>query len=393
MKDKSQNIVPLAPIDHIFTGTGSYPIEFVFVYEGLLDADRLKKSLIETVKIFPPIDSQLCRIEENRYGFDLDKDGLEFEVINDSENFSDCKNRTKYISPVDTREGSPLTRIRLTNTPFGTVLGVSISHAIVDGFSYFYFLSSWAATFHGKSVFPPVHRREMLIPNAPDEKKVTKEDILHESGLFLETKRKSIPRAQLKWESMHFSTNELKERIAELQVYTNMRLSFNDIVTSQCAQKYIQQWHEGKDDPLTYVSCPVDFRRIYPQFPQTYFGNAVALATTSLPFEKLANLEEHEMAELIRKRISQVDQSHIDRAMKALWTLRDQHDLSIFENMHVMHPVHGFLVTNLSRLPIQDIIFNAGPPIAFDILTPAQRGGVVLPARDGLEVRVCYPIG
>jgi shikimate O-hydroxycinnamoyltransferase len=387
-----KNIIPLAPIDHIFTGTGSYPIEFVFAYMDLLDADKLHKSLLDTTRIFPPMDSQLCLLEESRYGFDLDKKGLEFEVVNDTDSFSESTNRLKYIAPVDTKVGSPLTRIRLTQTPYGSVLGVSISHSIVDGFSYFYFMASWAATFHGKPVFPPVIEREPLIPKKFDPKTLAKDDILNEAGLFLDMKRRSIPREKLIWETMHFSSQELKERIGELQEKTDKRLSFNDIVTTQCAKKFILKWHKGKNDVQTYISCPVDFRRIYPNFPQTYFGNAVALATVSIPFNRFQKIEEQEMAEWIRQRIGQVDQSYIDRSMQVLWDLRKQEGLPIFENIHVMDPSNGILVTNLSRLPVNDIVFNAGPPVAYDILTPAQRGGVVLPVEDGLEVRVCYPM-
>ena len=39
--------IPLTPIDHIFTGVGSYPIEFVFAYRDTIDPDRLLASLRE----------------------------------------------------------------------------------------------------------------------------------------------------------------------------------------------------------------------------------------------------------------------------------------------------------------------------------------------------------
>jgi hypothetical protein len=45
----------------------------------------------------------------------------------------------------------------------------------------------------------------------------------------------------------------------------------------------------------------------------------------------------------------------------------------------VVHPRAGLLVTNLSRLPVREIVFDAGPPVAF--------------AEDGLDVRICLPLG
>ena len=41
---------PLSPIDHIFTGVGSYPIEFLFAYDGLIDEGRLLRTLEETLQ-------------------------------------------------------------------------------------------------------------------------------------------------------------------------------------------------------------------------------------------------------------------------------------------------------------------------------------------------------
>ena len=57
-----------------------------------------------------------------------------------------------------------------------------------------------------------------------------------------------------------------------------------------------------------------------------------------------------------------------------------------------MHPGSGLLVTNLSRLPVHEIEFNAGQPSNYSILTQTVRGAVVLPHPSGLEVRVCCPI-
>ena len=49
-------------------------------------------------------------------------------------------------------------------------------------------------------------------------------------------------------------------------------------------------------------------------------------------------------------------------------------------------------MTNLSRLPVPEIEFNAGPPTDYSILTQTVRGAVILPHPDGFEARVCCPI-
>ncbi len=59
------------------------------------------------------------------------------------------------------------------------------------------------------------------------------------------------------------------------------------------------------------------------------------------------------------------------------------------ETVHVVHPRSGLLVTNLSRLPLNQLEFGPGVPVGVHILTPVERGAVILPADDGWDIRVC----
>jgi hypothetical protein len=63
------------------------------------------------------------------------------------------------------------------------------------------------------------------------------------------------------------------------------------------------------------------------------------------------------------------------------------------EQCHVVHPRQGLLLTNLSRLPVSEVTFDAGPPVAFEILTPGVRGAVALPEPNGgIDLRVFLPV-
>ena len=72
--------IPLTPIDHIFTGVGSYPIEFVFAYGDTIDPDRLLASLNEAVRHFVAIGSTLAEVSENTYSLHRVEDGVHFQV-------------------------------------------------------------------------------------------------------------------------------------------------------------------------------------------------------------------------------------------------------------------------------------------------------------------------
>lgn len=385
-----QNNIPLTPIDHVFTGTGSYPIEFVFSYNAQIDPKRLLSSFKETIKFFPPLQSKLQKIEDT-YWFQEDQQGYHFEVVNSNVNFDETDKREIFIDPVATIEGEALTRIRLTQTPKGSVLGVSISHCIADGFSYFFFLASWARTFHGKSILPPSHERELLIPDSIHDGKISSQEVLAKTGLFLGERRMDILRDNLIWETIKYSNAELKTIHENAQKECEVRLSFNDVIVATLWKRYMKQWRINSDDHLTYINCPFDYRRLIPEFPKTYFGNAVTLATTPLSYEKLMEVKLSELAILIRNSIASIDEHYITNGLKILGSLSKNEGLSINENIHVCPPESGLLVTNLSRLPVKDIEFNAGPPVKYEILTPTTRGAVVLPSVDGIEVRVCCP--
>ncbi len=385
--------IPLSPIDQIFTGVGSYPIEFVFAYDGSLDADRLASSLEETLEYFPPARSKLIRLSEQSYGIEPSEDGLAFEVVSSAATFSAVGTRYSYLNPVNSVEGEPLTRIKLSRTPEGSVLGVSMSHAVVDGFSYFYFLSSWARVYHGKRIHAPSHQRELLIPASTEpDRRLTSDDVLGECGIFWAEPRNAISRDRLRWHRYQFSREEMNEILKQAQRDCEVRLSHNDAISAWLWQKYVPTWAATQMDAAAFASCPVDFRRLLDGFPPTYFGCAVSLATVSLDREYLSHAPLGVLAETIRNAVARVDVDYVRNSLTIVERLRRQEGLSVLEHCHVIHPHSGILVTNLSRLPVHEIEFDAGPPVAFDILTPAERGAVILPAPDGADIRVCLPV-
>jgi len=387
------NTIQLTPIDHIFTGVGSYPIEFVFAYRDRIDPERLQSSLSEVVRLFVPVSSRLEHVSSNTYALTPCEDGLRFQTTESSASFGDPDARYDFLDSVNSVPGEPLTRIKLTQAPEGSVLGVSMSHAVGDGFSYFHFLSTWARLFRGNKFLEPYIGREQLIPEQQDHRNhVTPADVLAASGIFWDERRRSIARDRIHWDRFHLSQDELSELLAEAQPDVDARLSFNDVVSGHLWRTYIAKWNGGEGENLTYISCPVDFRRIFKGFPRTYFGNGVGLATRSFLRNALADAPLGQLASIVREGVASVDEAYIQNALSTLEVQREQEGLSVLEENHVMHPRSGILITNLSRLPVNELEFDAGPPVAFDILTPAVRGAVVLPAEDGVDIRVCCPL-
>ena len=385
-------LVPLTPVDHLFTGQGAYPIEFVFAYRGAIDAERLEASLRRAIEAFPPVGARLVPVGRETLAFEPYDGGCPFRVAESATDFDESR-RTAFLDPVAESAGEPLARVLLTRTPSGSVLGVSLSHAVVDGHAYFHFLTSWARLFRGEPFPPPSHARGALVPELPEGGDAPRgRGLLAGCGVFRDGRRPAVARESVRFERHLLSRAELVAMHEEAQAGGPVRLSHNDTAAAWLWKRYLAGWAGGDPALDTFLSCPVDFRRLVPEAGPAYFGCAVALATASMPRGELAGAPLGELATRVRRAVASVDAGAARRSLAALERLRRADGLAAMEECHVVHPSRGLLLTNLSRLPVADVAFDAGPPVAYDILTPGVRGAVALPAADGgLDLRVFLP--
>jgi hypothetical protein len=79
--------------------------------------------------------------------------------------------------------------------------------------------------------------------------------------------------------------------------------------------------------------------------------------------------------------------------MDILDGLRRQKGLAALEHVHLRHPRHGLIVTNLTRMPIKDIDFGFGAPVDFSTYVEVRGSAAILPAEGGSEVIVVRPAG
>lgn len=383
-------LIPLSPIDHVFTGRGAYPIEFVFSYDGAIDAGRLEESLRKAIEVFPPVGSRFVRLDETSLAFEPYEGGCVFSTASSPAGWAGTERKDAFLDPVSGNEGEPLGRVLLTRTPDGCVLGVSLSHAVVDGYSYFYFLTSWARLFRGEPILPPSHDRAALAREAAGTASADGDA----GGLFRAGPRPDVDRTHLRIDRRVLSRADLVAMHQEAQRDTPLRLSHNDTAAAWLWKTCLAEW-AGEDPALeTYVSCPVDFRRLLPAAGPSYFGNAVALAKASIPKGELAAAPLGDLATRVRRAVDAVDAEAARRSLAALERLRRSEGLGAMAGCHVVHPEQGLLLTNLSRLPVPEVAFDAGEPVAFEILTPGVRGAVALPEPGGgIDLRLFLPVG
>src|SRR3972149_6461055 len=344
------DFISLSPVDYIFTGAGSQPITFAFYYPAKQGQDKLKFSLNETLKHFSVLQSQLKRISDHEYVFDISGNEVIFKIKNSDYEFDKKDDIKKYITPVSSFEGEPLTRITLTHTPSGSVLGVSISHALVDGFSYFHFLSSWARISKGERFIPPHIIRNLFSGFFEKiDKKITLQDLLNNCGLFYGEKRKDI---KISVNDKFFISSETIKSISEdARQKNNFLLTENDIITGILWKKYLSEWTKNNLNPVTYLTFPFDFRRALPGFPKNYFGCAVCFGTSELNLDELSSLSVTEIAVQVKNSVGKIKRDYIKNSLNTLMNFRIQTDVKEFERIQLRHPANGIIVTNISRMP------------------------------------------
>ena len=246
---RAMPLIPLSPIDHVFTGRGAYPIEFVFSYAGAMDAGRLEESLRRALAVFPPVSSRFVRLPGGALAFEPWEGGCAFRVAESATGFAETDRRTVFLDPVDGREGEPLARVLLTRTPDGCVLGFSLSHAVADGYGYFHFLTSWARLFRGEPFPPPSHAREALVP--PVDGNGARPDPFAAGGLFRAGRRTEVDRDHIRPRRHVLSRPELVAMHREAQEGNPVRLSHNDTAAAWLWKKYLVEW--AGDDPARRV--------------------------------------------------------------------------------------------------------------------------------------------
>ena len=381
---------PFSPIDYIFTGTGSQPITFAFYYPEKQSEEKLISSLNEALKHFTILKSRLKRISKTNFVFDICNDTLQIEIHKLTSDFNNNDNITRYISPVKSIDGYPLVKITLTHFNKGSVLALSISHTLVDGFSYFHFLSSWVRICKNeKFILPYIDRNLFSSFIQTNDKEVTKDDLLNNCGLFYGKKRTDSESTE---NHREFIRAETIKEISVRARNKNILLTENDVITGMLWKKFMTSWNKKNSNTETYLTFPFDFRRVLNGFPKNYFGCAITFGTAKLSLWELAEKAEEEIAVYVKSSVSKIKNDYINTALNTLENFRNQKGNDEFEKLHLRHSENGIIITNISRLPVHELDFGEGEPTQVLTYNKVPGSVAILPAQGGVEILAASPI-
>ncbi|NJN39119.1 MAG: hypothetical protein HC790_11040, partial [Acaryochloridaceae cyanobacterium CSU_3_4] len=374
---------------------------FALCFDQVLPPQPLKDALQQTLIDFYPV-AGVLHLEDNTVFIQQQSKLVDLEVIE----HPDGQDRPTAMLPSELAEfylevkaelhtPKPLARFCLHQFHNGSVLVVNISHCLVDGYSFFYFLSAWAKVCRGESYRVPCHDRHNLIPNIENVGDLARVDdfdatFSHRTGLSIHQERQFANIAHIEWESLLICNQELD---ALRQSCHPQKLSDNSILCAYLWKKYAQHWHHGSDsDLMLQLTCAIDFRRIYRKvIPLNYFGNAIKGATCVLTLEQIQNLSLVEIGQHLQLMVLGLRTTDIEQHLSYLEAYRHTYGMEKMSNLHVANPDTGLLVTNLSRLSLAELNFGQGSPLVLVPLVPAARVAVILPIHAALTVTVAYP--
>lgn len=383
----------LMPIDYAFIGPGAYPVEFVFFFDYRIDTQQFKVALDNTIPYFHLISSQLVAKTASSFELKYHANGLSYEseVIYDEMSTRAPHSR---LSPVVTRLGEPLTRIRLTQYAEGTALGISVSHLVADGLSCFYFLTQLARAYQGKSLEQPDFRREWYLTSRSSHTlSRVPEDLFELTGFSHDSPRQDMPHDKVVREQLHFSQAYINNLLLEARRTASVHLSANDVITAKLWQTYVSRWHRSQPN-LSHpprITIPYDVRRFPNWVNDHYFGNGMCLAGGTYEGEHFATAPLGDLASIVRKTVNRIDRAYVQDAYDLLELYRQNKGQEAMHSLHTVDQNSGLMVTNLTRVPFDNIDFGQGRAFRFNPTTTAPRTAVLLPADDGVRIDVTYP--
>ena len=397
----------LSPIDHAFTGRDSYAVEFLMVFPYRIDAGRLRTALAKTISHFWPIQSELVGSAGpgGFYQFKKTSQPVSLEVRNGGSvlpNFQNPKELAGFSDPVHSLPGEVLSRFCLTYVGDHSVFVANISHTIVDGYSYFFFLGM-LATYYRESLLSFAYWKNALIrpdldrsklqPSEAKEPAIAKtavdpEEFFRRTGFSYASTPRTLPSlANSRWEFIRFPAADVLKHLDQHQ--SKERLSKHDIVTALLWKRVAEEWHQTND--MLECSSAFDYRRVHGGLSPLYWGNAVRGTTSRVSRDEILKMDVPTLATSIRQATRAVNRAAVFDALEYLNDVRRVFGPGAFAYGYIAHPKVGLLVTNLSRIDAKAFDFGKGPPLQVIPLTAAPRAAVLLSDGDTIVARLGLP--
>ncbi|MGE0172521.1 MAG: acyltransferase [Oligoflexales bacterium] len=324
-----------------------YTIEFVFEYKGQLDLDNFERALRDTEKLIPVVTARIKAVSDKRLEFHLSNEPVPLSVQNEDEG-------GPLLDPISNVIEKPLVKIRVTQSANMTRVGVSFSHMLGDGASFFVFMNTLAKCARREpSAMVVSHDRLRLFPSAnASVESVPASRLFRETGYTFDPPVGQIGKAEI----LKFSCSDLAA-LKDEAGFEDPNVTTNDALMAYLLKRFHSQIPVSEEGGLI-VRCPVDCRRFSAAVPNGYFGNAIRDAVACFDPDVFPHLTLSAVASKVREAISAVNERSFSTSLHCLEDLRQERGVDFFQ--HVGCP--GLLVSNLSRLSFDSLDIGLGGP-------------------------------
>lgn len=392
--------VALAPIDYAFVAPKRLAMQVLYYFERPLEFSSLRRGLARAGEAFFPVNSKL-----QRHG----KDGYVVRESSDEADFAEVRCDASVGLPVEgqpasldpfrtsfdpTQRGEKLAKFRLYQLRHGSVLAVHVSHAIADGYSFYYFMSAWAAACRGEPFLVPDHGRGVLrelVRQYERQRKMGGDTGRALADFELSEVDARIDPTTLRVDTLSFDAaallDEARRKAGPMEL---PRLSENSVLTAHIWKHYAAALRE-EARTLT-LSCPVNFRRQSGRLTHAFFGNASAPAVVRLPRQQVLEAKVPSLAAAVTDAVRACDETTLAAYHAAVERIRLARGLSGVNRTMLADPLSALVVTNVARFPLPPMDFGSGPCTAdFNLHNYAGTAVIVAGSGDTLKVRIGYP--
>jgi hypothetical protein len=349
-------------------------------YKQKVDSSRIRRALKHIAPAFWPVfgDYRTGQIYFERYH---ERDYVDEITFNHEFDLADSPDALfAEYSRFNPAVAVKLFHLQIVQYPNTTVLIPKMNHLAGDGYSYFYFLSMLAAVSGSKSYSVKVMMRRLLYK--PRHYRTTLREFLLKTGgvnssppdIKYNIRFERIPRA------------EIYQYIKEIKTNFNITVTTNDLLAAMALQKLVGLRGNSFGPDVT-LTMPMDVRRQIAEYGRKFFGNALLFARISFETKSVRDSNINELARKIREKIPVVTR---EKYLEYLHKLEELIAGGQWSELIPYDPQQGCLVTNLTRLPLNELDFGSGKPDFILPLTIEKNSAALLTDQNDYVLRLAY---
>jgi hypothetical protein len=369
--EAGMNRINISQVDVLFSN-GRYPIEFLFYYKSGFETKALRRALRKISSVFWPVFGEY---HDGLISFDKyrEDDCYAEEIMGRELDASEVEeNPSEILSRFRLPDVEKLFFLKVVRFENGMAVIPKLSHVAGDGYSYFYLLTRLAMATRRARV--PFKSALAGLFSKPNHRRTILRDFAFR-GMTLEPDPK-IQKFSI--ESDEIPRKEVITVIKEAASSHDARISTNDVLSAMAIKKLTGKRDRRPEEDVS-LTMPIDVRRQIKEYGPKFFGNGLMFHEVKFKPEHIAKSSILEIAVDIRKSMPAVSK---EAYINYLAGLEETIAQGKTDELRPFDPDRGCLVTNLTKLPTDQLDFGTGLP---DFVAPLsiEKNSTALLAKGG----------